>query len=411
MITFKVVFFNQNKLYPGNCINLRAIWYHFLINTMKYAYRRITFYLLISASFLSMPVFGQYTLKGMVRDSLHKRPIANAMVFIDGTTKGTVTDNTGRFLLEDIPLPSLLVASHISYQPGHIMIDGHTRDLTIFLNEQNLKLTEITVVNTNMRQANIKEFSRWFLGEDFWGRRAVIKNDSVLAFQRIKIPVEKTSDKTGQSEKSNLPDDMSLFYATSNQPLKVDMPLLGYNLYVILKDFMVRSYGNQCMSTCLGYYYYQPYNATQQRNNKYNRNRRSAYYNSSQHFCRSLYNGSLAQNGYRIIKSTARGNNYEPHQLIDLNSFLLPPSDNQRMIVGLKGKKYRILYYHKLKGSPLDLTAHPEGILFKVSAIRFLQDTCFIRSDGSIPDNAVVFSGELSLKKAGASLPDDYVNK
>ncbi len=94
---------------------------------------------------------------------------------------------------------------------------------------------------------------------------------------------------------------------------------------------------------------------------------------------------------------------------VDLEVYLSPTSDNQRMIVGLAGKVYHILYYHKSDGSPRDLTQRREAGLIKSSEIRLLRDTCLIRSDGSIPDNSIVFGGEISHKKAGASLPDDYV--
>ncbi|MDD2559987.1 MAG: carboxypeptidase-like regulatory domain-containing protein [Bacteroidales bacterium] len=354
---------------------------------------------------LSFPSFCQYTVKGLVLDSIHKKPIPYAMVFIEGSTKGTVTNDEGFFLIEDIPIPSSLVVNHISFQPQQFDIDGHTRDMRIFLKEKNLQLSEVVVTDKNLRQNNVKEFCRCFLGNDYWGKMAILENDTVLRFQHFKIPVEDTS-----INGRNPFNEFNIFYAFSEEPLIIDLPLLGYKLYVVLINFSVSSNGFQSMNSSLGYYYYQPYvEASASKNKTYEKNRHSVYYNSGQHFCRSLYAGTLPQNGYRLIEKRADAKEKEMGPTVDLEVYLSPTSDNQRMIVGLAGKVYHILYYHKSDGSPRDLTQRREAGLIKSSEIRLLRDTCLIRSDGSIPDNSIVFGGEISHKKAGASLPDDYV--
>ena len=78
-------------------------------------------------------------------------------------------------------------------------------------------------------------------------------------------------------------------------------------------------------------------------------------------------------------------------------------------ISGLSDKRIAILYYHKLDGSPLDLTKHKPGIhMYSESAIHLVKDTCTILSNGTITDNSIRFSGDISEKRIGASLPADY---
>ncbi len=354
---------------------------------------------------LSFPALCQYTVKGLVLDSLHKKPVPYAMVFIEGSTKGTVTNDEGFFVLENIPIPSSLIVNHISYQPRQFSIDGHTRDMKILLEEKNLQLSEVVVTNKNLRQKNIKEFNHLFLGNDYWGNKAVLENDSVLIFQRLNTPVD---DSTVNS--LNFYKEISVFSAKAQEPLSIDLPQLGYKLYLILNDFSAHSYGGRCLISSLGYYYYQPYDETTMLNNKaIQKNRRQVYYNSSQHFCRSLYAGTLAQNGYKVVKKSHKEEGeYRYAQAVDFESYFLRPVDNQRMITGLEGEKFQIMYFHKSDGSPRDLTQQRETGLIDYSEVHFLSDTCIIRSDGSIPDNSIVFSGKISNKKAGASLPDDY---
>jgi hypothetical protein len=50
---------------------------------------------------------------------------------------------------------------------------------------------------------------------------------------------------------------------------------------------------------------------------------------------------------------------------------------------------------------------------FYKSEIYFFSDTCTITKEGTVPNNNIGFGGEISKKKVGTFLPDDYyiVNK
>jgi hypothetical protein len=187
-----------------------------------------------------------------------------------------------------------------------------------------------------------------------------------------------------------------VFRAWAGEPIIIDLPLLGYELYADLANFSVYRTDGNAVCDILGYYFYKPYSTESTRKNaKFAKNRASAYYNSNMHFLRSLSRNRLAENGYLLSDS--------------IGPYTRKTEDGGMQIYGLGGKRVAILYYHKLDGSPLDLTKHKPGIhMYSESAIHLVKDTCAILSNGTITDNSIRFSGDISEKRIGASLPADY---
>ena len=69
------------------------------------------------------------TLAGYVRDYVTGEPIAGATVSVLGTSSGTLTDLTGRFILDDLPPGRHLVTT------DHIAFEAHTDSVTVFSEE------------------------------------------------------------------------------------------------------------------------------------------------------------------------------------------------------------------------------------------------------------------------------------
>jgi hypothetical protein len=198
--------------------------------------------------------------------------------------------------------------------------------------------------------------------------------------------------------------------AYSREPLIVNVPLLGYNLYVNLIHFIVKF--NQSSkfdeSSILGTYYFQSIKPESKRDSiRINKNRLKAYYNSSFHFCRSLYEKSLKKNGYRVFEDVTN----KTDSKIKLKDFNLDSclifKGNQAGIIGLKERRFFIFYYPYSNGNPVDLTQKKGGKPVQ-SELLFLDDTCIIRKDGTTPGNALVFGPFIGTKKIGAMLPDNY---
>ena len=308
--------------------------------------------------------FGQSTVSGIVTDSRSGAPMPFATVYVNGTTKGTITDNDGLFELNGMKFPSTLVFSFVGYNTQVLELDHDPGKLHIRL-QTNDGLPEVVITDYSEREKYLEYFKRMFLGDDRWGRRATILNEDAIMFN------DSGNEETG-----------TLFKAWAGEPIVIDLPLLGYELYVDLANFSVQRMGGNAICDILGYFFYKPYSTENARKNaRYQKNRASAYYNSNKHFLKSFYENRLAENGY-----------------------ILSAPDS-----GAVDNTLKIRYYHKIDGSPLDLTKYKPALhLFSESGIHLLNDTCTILSNGTITDSSIRFTGNISEKRIGASLPADY---
>lgn len=377
---------------------------------------------------IPLVVYSQNNLKGIVLDSINNQPVPFATVFINGTSKGTYTDVAGTFIIKSVIFPTQVVVSNVGYFAKMIYVENSNQKiLTIFINKKRILLNEVVVVSDNLRPKNIIEFKRWYIGSDHWGQNAILRNDSSLVFNRelnykkVNIP---SSSKHYISTSPYLSRDIiewakdssyaivkkaASFKAVSKTPLIIDMPLLGYTLHVDLIDFTYKYRGSIISS--LGYYYWEPYYTKNEQETKlYERNRQKAYYNSKQHFCRSLYAYKLEQNGYRLFEQIINEKTHEKElRYVNIDTCFKYINGNEMQIFGLKNKHFIIHYFCNLIGKPKDLTMRSKGLNYKKSEISFLDDPCTIRSDGIIPDSSIMFGGEISIKRAGALLPNDYI--
>ena len=306
---------------------------------------------------------GQSTVSGVVCDSLSGEPMPFATVYVNGSTKGTITGNDGRFELRNVRFPSTLVFSFVGYTTKVLELDADPGALKIKMQTDN-DLPEVVITDSSEREMYLNYFKTMFLGNDRWGQNATIRNEDIIMFQTAETDSSATE-----------------FKAWAAEPIIIDLPLLGYELDVDLVDFTVRNIDGRSVCDILGYFYYKPYSANERKTARFEKNRKSAYYNSSKHFLSSFYGNRLAENGY-----------------------ILSESDSEAVDNTLK-----IRYYHKIDGSPLDLTKHrPAFHLFSESGIHLLNDTCTILSNGTVSDSSIRFTGDISEKRIGAHLPDDY---
>ena len=370
---------------------------------------------------LSLPLvlFGQNPLSGIVIDSSSNKPVPDATVYINGTTNGTTTNSKGIFEFKNVTIPSQLIISHISFFPKMIYITSENNmGVEIRLKTRTVQLSELLVKDKSLRRKNVYEFKRWFIGIDDWGQNAVLKNDSSLVFngnyENIKVAINPVSNSSGISIIGN--GDTTISYkrlmclrAKAKTPLLIDLPLLGYMLQVELIDFEVIYGRNSEQVGSLGYYYFKQYPAKSKlKLAKYERNRRKVYYNSSQHFFRSLFSNSLMQNGYRLAEEVVNDSTKrKSYRFVNIDTCVHSVNVNLKQIVGLNGKHFIILYYGDKRDMPIDLMVE-KGTIHKQSDIYFFSDTCLITSSGTTPDNSIIFGGVISEKKAGAILPDDY---
>ena len=408
-------------------------------------------------AFLSlMPafMFGQGTVTGIVLDSLTQEPLPSATVYINGTTQGTTTDNDGRFELKDVSFPTTVVFSFVGYKPQARDLDRVPNKMTVAL-KTNDKLPEV-VISGKVKKRDLNYFKRMFLGDDRWGRNAVIRNEQAIMFDRsesvkrviVDNYIGEVVDSAYRPNMAKADEIRTIFTAWASEPIIIDMPLLGYELYVDLVRFTTENVRSRNYSAAgefdvnirtqcniLGYFYYKPYDNLKKRQaEKIAENRLQVYYNSSQHFLRSFYEDRLEENGYTLsmIKyavGVVDGDTVIvpltfPVDIKEHSAFL---GENMMQIYGLSGTPLIIRYYHQRDGSPQNLKENREVIYleeeeknpfgpslrndyntFSKSGMTLWEDTCTFFKEGVVFDNNILFGGTIAEKKVGACLPDDY---
>ena len=364
-------------------------------------------------------LFGQSTVRGVVIDSLTQEPLPLATVYVNGTTQGTTTDNDGRFELKDIMFPATVVFSFVGYQTQALDLTRNPGELRIRLKTNDV-LPEVVVSGkeNKVKREDLEYFRKMFLGNDRWGKRATIENENVIMVDNSYYAW--THTKEVEIEKEHVEyhlrsgnDLKRVFNAWASEPLIIDLPLLGYELYVNLVKFTVVEDKSYIQSDMLGYFYYKPYEKVNKRmTEKIKENRRRAYWGSSQHFLRSFADDRLAENGYllsmpdNVEKGRKIISTYLP---VDIKKYSSGAGDDKVQIYGIKDKKFRIRYYHRSDGSPMNFREKGKGIRhYLESWMTFLEDTCTFLKDGIVTDNNIQFTGDLSKKRVAACLPDDY---
>ncbi|MEL7124072.1 MAG: carboxypeptidase-like regulatory domain-containing protein [Bacteroidota bacterium] len=386
-------------------------------------------YTLLFLLLLASSSFAQVQLKGKIIDALTEEPVSFATVYINGTTKGAYTEDDGSYVIENVTFPIELVVSHVGYETQVVYLDSLVaKSIIIKVKSSSVEIETVKVVDNNKRRDNLREFTQYFLGMDELGTKAELLNDEVLRFDRdyaeASIPKKAAQmivennisidlGNTGVDGKVKYNRPLNL-KATSREPLIVDQPELGYKIRVDLVSFenIYPVRGKTMGRTAwLGHYYFEPYKTDKKRLQKrFAKNRQLAFYHSTQHFMRSLFNQKIPHNGYRLFERVenpeTRKVDYIPY---DITEHLKYIDDDLVEIKGLKDKVFYLFYYYKGKGYPIDLSFGKKGKLFVQSELHFLADSCYVRSNGTTPGTNILFAGPISEKKVGSTLPDDYV--
>ncbi|MBV5312252.1 MAG: carboxypeptidase-like regulatory domain-containing protein [Prolixibacteraceae bacterium] len=90
------------------------------------------------------------TVSGVVTDS-SGRPLPGASVLVKRTTKGTITDQNGKYFVSDVPDSSSLVFSFIGMKPQEIPLENKVQ-MDVALKEDNAALSEVVVVGYGIQK-------------------------------------------------------------------------------------------------------------------------------------------------------------------------------------------------------------------------------------------------------------------
>ena len=347
------------------------------------------------------------TVSGSILDEETGNPVAFASIYINNTTIATISDEQGVFTLGNIPVPSQLVISHVSYEPRTIQMamDDLGKELTVWLKPRLHLMREVSIEDINRRAANLDYFKTEFLGFNPGGRRASILNDSVLFFYR----------------------DSDSFIAQASGQLRIDLPETGYTLYVDLLKFEVTQMkDNDWHVSNRTYCYFEEYEVNLLKKRMFSRRRRWQYYGSRMHFLRSFYDNTLLENGFELyeildydeVRDRVAGILQTPEENIYLSGnpvierrLAVTGSDNYLTIGNMLDRVFTVsYYYHPVDFKPADLRygRDHKDYCVESSYMEFLRDTVIISETGRLPDNSILFKGDMSTARFGSELPEDY---
>lgn len=235
----------------------------------------ILFLVLFSSSSIA-----QRTIKGRVINETTGAAIPGSSVFITNTSKGTVSDASGQFILNDVPAGKHeLVISSIGYETAvHPFSDAQLPLQLKVLLKIKVKELENVIVEPFVEEGWNKwgkTFTDNFIGFTDNASRCKIKNEKTIRFRYFK--------KSGR------------LIAFADEPIMIENKALGYTINYQLEDFEV----NFKEKTAI-YMGYSLYEESSKDKRSWQRKREAAYNGSMMHFMRSLFVDSLNENGFEM---------------------------------------------------------------------------------------------------------------
>lgn len=262
---------------------------------------RVKLYLAVFFVFITGGLFSQSVnqIKGQVINASGGTPLVNCSVFINSTSKGTVTGSSGEFVLSNIPAGKFeLIVSSIGYETYVFPFSSNQLplDLKISLKEKATDLSAVTV--EPFLKDGWETWGRTFI-ENFIGTTDFAISCSIRNKEVIRFRYSKKKD---------------LLSAIADEPVIVENRALGYIISFKLEEFSVDF--KSLTNVYLGYPFFSEMPATSKvLQMEWQDNRKKAYLGSIMHFIRSLYSNEIKKpdmefnpEGFELMKPTKLAN-------------------------------------------------------------------------------------------------------
>lgn len=365
-------------------------WYHFFMLILLF----------------HVKVFAQNApaIRGIVKDEKGES-IANASVLIAGSTRGTQTDGSGKFVLNNLTAGNYqLIISFIGY-------DRITRSITIkdqdiyqeyVLKPSPVSLKDVVVSYDADRDKHLALFKKFFIGETVNARQCLLLNPNAIH--------------------TNFNKNKQLLSVSADSLLIIDNQALGYRVKYLLTEFDLDL--KNAIFRFSGTPVFEELQGSGKQKAQWERLRQKAYNGSIMHFFRSAYSNSVGNNGF-LLYSDAKSGDAKKKELKKLEpSQVFAATDSQFVSARIDSSLY--VFYTK-ENTPWDFTATGDRIripleaIYKnaqVSKITMLCDSLIIDKNGNyIPDKnhsllqGIDFQGYWAWEKVADLLPFDYQDK
>ncbi|MFT3826554.1 MAG: carboxypeptidase-like regulatory domain-containing protein [Chitinophagaceae bacterium] len=355
-----------------------------------------TLVLLLACCF-TVSAFSQkeFTVLGKVVDSATGLPLTGASAFCQNTTQGTITNDKGLFFLR---LPNGgydLVISYTGYQKYQQRISNGmpaTDTLIIALPKEDKTMTEVAIVATGEVEDGLAKYGSFFM-DHFIG----------------------TTPNAAQCTVVN-PEVLHFFYTKKRNRLKVmaqeDIIIrnnaLGYTIRYQLDSFSYDYNNNVTQYT--GSPLFQEIDTTDAVKTEWKKRRARTYLGSRLHFMRSLYDSTVANEGFIVEKLDDEDlKNVKGTPVSNLYSEDIYTQDSGSAIINWEGR-YRVSYKSVLPDKKfLQEFKLPDNTRYQITVLS-VNDGFIIEQNGYFYEQYdVVNTGYWAWKKLAELLPYDYV--
>ncbi|WP_109301685.1 carboxypeptidase-like regulatory domain-containing protein [Aquimarina sp. AU474] len=331
-----------------------------------FIYSRIKL-LLLFVTFPYVLMSQSIVVSGAVFDAVSKKPLEGVVIYIDGTTKGTITNTSGKFSLDsEIGKNFQIVVSYLGYETIYLGASSLNKEkgLIIYLEKKLEELEAVFIQNDDWsREKKLNYFRTHFIGNKEAQRTCAILNEKDI---RLYYNA----------------NDRSL-YASSSVPIQIKNDHLGYEILYNLVDFEVKFSTTGWVNSVYfaGTSFFTEFNS---KNKRYQRKRNKVFKGSTAHFMRSLATNTLAENKFELYYKGFKTSVSELLKIQKRNGFAeIYPLVN----------KTTVLYRKKLKTDIMINTKE----FFVIDGL----------GNFSHPDK-IVFNGYMAEQKIARLLPLDY---
>ena len=253
------------------------------------------FLLLISLLFMNMLALAQQvTIKGRVVDNSNNEPLEFVTVYLNSTTFGAITNQSGEFAISAPPGKYDVVVSYMGYTPiiYQVEAEGKPAPLLFKLTASEDVLNEVVVEakRDSSWYQNLEAFKNTFLGTSKNSQKCKLLNPEVLIID--------FNPATGVLE------------VKARDLLKIENPALGYRINYLLVDY--KYFTQEQYVAFLGYTSFEEMQAGKAKMKKYERKRLEAYKGSVMHFVRSLRAQKLEEEGFVLRRLVRKPNPDRP---------------------------------------------------------------------------------------------------
>ena len=225
-------------------------------------------------------VQAQNSLRGTITSQETNEPVVGATIFIENTTVGTISDEEGKFLLNNIPSGfNRIVVSHIGFKTHTGRLGGNpSLNIKLKVNVTALKEVDIQASRDKQWERLLKQFEKSFFGNTLNGRQCKILNPWVIELSR---------------------DREGTITGFSTDLIQIENSALGYQIDFWLEKIEIKN--NQ--TTYSGKPLFTPLDPQDESEKlRWQKNRKRTYFGSRQHFIFAMINDQLDALGFEIYK-------------------------------------------------------------------------------------------------------------